>query len=301
MKNVSYFLSLFIIFTVSIVFLSTSYSKESGTLLNNSITKEEVDNIVITYSNTNLITSNSDNYISIVNKNNHPVSYQIELIKMDDSTEEIYYQLDNKDIKMLGKNNVILEEDLDSYGSDKDQVTHIINLSGSKSNKYIITLKESTIIKNVVSKDNNTYMKDGNIYYYGEDPNNYVLYNNELYRILGLENNVVKILSLNGELNTYQEDKSYPTLSDIYNTYKDEVNIDNISDNESFINSESFWLKDSYDENSNYYYRKDNTIQVSNKDILHFNRETKYIKGYLKIEKGLGTIDEPYEVKDESR
>ena len=301
MKNVSYFLSLFIIFTVSIVFLSTSYSKESGTLLNNSITKEEVDNIVITYSNTNLITSNSDNYISIVNKNNHPVSYQIELIKMDDSTEEIYYQLDNKDIKMLGKNNVILEEDLDSYGSDKDQVTHIINLSGSKSNKYIITLKESTIIKNVVSKDNNTYMKDGNIYYYGEDPNNYVLYNNELYRILGLENNVVKIISLNGELNTYQEDKSYPTLSDIYNTYKDEVNIDNISDNESFINSESFWLKDSYDDNSNYYYRKDNTIQVSNKDILHFNRETKYIKGYLKIEKGLGTIDEPYEVKDESR
>jgi len=301
MKNVSYFLSLFIIFIVSIVFLSTSYSKESGTLLNNSITKEEVDNIVITYSNTNLITSNSDNYISIVNKNNHPVSYQIELIKMDDSTEEIYYQLDNKDIKMLGKNNVILEEDLDSYGSDKDQVTHIINLSGSKSNKYIITLKESTIIKNVVSKDNNTYMKDGNIYYYGEDPNNYVLYNNELYRILGLENNVVKIISLNGELNTYQEDKSYPTLDDIYNTYKDDVNIDNIGDNKSFINSESFWLKDSYDENSNYYYRKDNTIQVSNKDILHFNRETKYIKGYLKIEKGLGTIDEPYEVKDESR
>ena len=297
MKKSRYLFSIFIILSVSIILLSTSYSKESGTLLNNKVTKETINNLEITYSKSNLISSNIDNFISIVNKNSHSITYQIELIKIDESEEDIYYQLDNNDIKFLNNTNIIYEEELSPYGTENDQITHRLNIIGNSNNKYIIAIKEVTTLKNIIKHDNNIYEKDNTYYYYGENPKNYIRYNNETYQILSLGDNLVKIISLNKELNSFNENTNYPTIQDIINTINDEnANIDNINEYKTFLIDESYWLKDTYDYEQNYYYSRDNTIRTSYKNILHFQKEIKYINSNLKVEKGLGTKEEPYEV-----
>ena len=299
MKNIRYYLSLILILSASIILLSTSYSKESGILLNNEITKEEIDNILITYSKSNIISPNESNYINITNKNNHPITYQIELLKKDTNTEEIYYELDNNDIKILKKNSIIIEEELSAYGTDKDTITHRINIQSNKNNKYVIKITETTHLANVIKKDQ-VYENNNNYYYYGDEPNNYILINNKTYRILGIENNKIKLISNNNELKKYEEDNNYPTINDILNSIKEEVNKYNINEYKTYLTDESYWLKDEYNPYMNYYFSSKNEIKTSYKNILHFTREIKYLDGNIKVEKGSGTKKEPYEVLYES-
>lgn len=299
MKNIRYYLSLILILSASIILLSTSYSKESGILLNNEVTKEEIDNIIITYSKSNIISPNELNYINITNKNNHPVTYEIELLKKDNNTEEIYYELDNNDIKILKKNSVIIEEELSAYGTDNDTITHRINIQSNKNNKYVIRITETTHLANIIKKDQ-TYNKNNNYYYYGTNPNNYIVYNKELYRILGIENNKIKLISSRKELNSYQEELNYPTINDILNSINDNVSIYNINEYETYLLDESYWLEDNYNDYLNYYYSSKNEFKTSYKNILHFTKEVIYIDGNIKVEKGSGTQEEPYEVLYES-
>ena len=299
MKNLRYYISLILILSASIILLSTSYSKESGILLNNSTTKEEINNIQITYSKTNIINPNEENYINIVNKNKHTVTYEIELLKKDDNTEEIYYQLDNNDIKVIKKNSVIIEEELSPYGTENDTITHRLNIQSNKNNKYIINIKETTRLNNIIKKDQ-TYEKNNNYYYYGNKPNNYLLYENEIYQILGIENNKVKLISLRKELKEYEINNNYPTIQDILNSIKEDISKESITEYETYLLDESYWLKDEYNYYSNYYYARDNTFKISNKNILHFTKEIKYIDGNIKVIKGSGTKEEPYEVEYES-
>lgn len=53
----------------------------------------------------------------------------------------------------------------------------------------------STIKDMVSTKPNELYIdNNGDVRYYGENPNNYVTFNNELWRIIGVLNNKVKIV-----------------------------------------------------------------------------------------------------------
>ena len=69
-----------------------------------------------------------------------------------------------------------------------------LNISGTST----ITKKPgaaSTIKDMVSTKPNELYIdNNGDVRYYGENPNNYVTFNNELWRIIGVLNNKVKIV-----------------------------------------------------------------------------------------------------------
>ena len=72
-----------------------------------------------------------------------------------------------------------------------------LNISGTST----ITKKPgaaSTIKDMVSTKPNELYIdNNGDVRYYGENPNNYVTFNNELWRIIGVLNNKVKIVIIN--------------------------------------------------------------------------------------------------------
>ena len=62
---------------------------------------------------------------------------------------------------------------------------------GMKATEYITNLYDYDDISNNLKRDNT---KDQNIRYYGSDPNNYVSFNNELWRIIGVFGNNVKLV-----------------------------------------------------------------------------------------------------------
>ena len=62
---------------------------------------------------------------------------------------------------------------------------------GMKATEYISNLYEFEGSSNNLKKDNTS---DANIRYYGSDPNNYVRFNNELWRIIGVFGNNVKLV-----------------------------------------------------------------------------------------------------------
>ena len=62
---------------------------------------------------------------------------------------------------------------------------------GMKAVEYITNLLEYDDISNNLKRDNT---KDQNIRYHGSDPNNYVSFNNELWRIIGVFGNNVKLV-----------------------------------------------------------------------------------------------------------
>ena len=62
---------------------------------------------------------------------------------------------------------------------------------GMKATEYISNLYDYDDISNNLKRDNT---KDQNIRYYGSDPNNYVSFNNELWRIIGVFGDNVKLV-----------------------------------------------------------------------------------------------------------
>ena len=90
----------------------------------------------------------------------------------------------------------IVELELPEYGLMK---TYIENLYNNE------TLRKANNLK----KDNTP---DKNIRYYGNDPNNYVRFNNELWRIIGVFGNNVKLIR-SESLGKLSWDSSYPSVN----------------------------------------------------------------------------------------
>ena len=78
--------------------------------------------------------------------------------------------------------------------------------------EYITNLYDYDDISNNLKRDNT---KDQNIRYYGSDPNNYVSFNNELWRIIGVFGNNVKLIR-NEKLGELSWDSSESSVNDGY-------------------------------------------------------------------------------------
>ena len=83
---------------------------------------------------------------------------------------------------------------------------------GMKAVEYISNLYEYDDISNNLKKDNTP---DQNIRYYGSNPNNYVKFNNELWRIIGVFGNNVKLVR-NESLGSISWDSSESTINSGY-------------------------------------------------------------------------------------
>ena len=297
------YLSLFILLSLSIVLFSVSYSEKSGVVQYNNYEKSNKELKVI-YENSNSFIVNKvaklDDYenldtsnINIINLNNKSVSYALK-IDCKDCYNKVYYSTKNGE-KELIKDNITYLGDLQKYGNKNDSV--LLNVRFFSNEEYkdklivnIITIDSSSLNYFITSSDG-TYEKNGK-YIYNKN-NNYIMFNDKLWRILDTDGDKVRIVNF-GEQEKYNASNNYLTKEDLLNTFKeDNVNKDNFSNYDSWIKEiDEFWLKDKE------FYEKGNIINGDD-DILVVSNIVDSISSSLKVIKGDGTKDSPYEVEYE--
>ena len=198
----------------------------------------------------------------------------------------------------------------------------------NRTDKYI---KEQKLLYKYI---NNTESEDKSFYFNGNVNNNYLLYNNLLWRIVKVNKSGTITIILDKEINYLSKntniidylnttfldelDKEYLVKNNLCNSNITDLNnvscankennyvslldvnsyVKTILNNETFINNEGMmWLLNSYDDN--------NSWHVSNTNISYGKNSNYYkvkpvvtIKSTVLYEDGNGTIDNPYIIKN---
>ena len=299
-----FYLTIFVILSLSVVVLSATYSKDSGTSEYVAINKEK-DNLRITFEHgetipiTRVNKLKADNIkgsnISIVNKHSKDVNVLIELNYL--GNEEVYYSVDNSEMRLI-LNHAKEVVSLRPFGMDGDQ--HVFNikvLSLKDTNERVsinISVLEDDFLKTNLVNDEQVFKdNEGNYIYYGQ-PNNYIRYNDRIYRIIGLINSRFKIISIDYNTNEFNEENSYLSVRDFLRTFN------NREVDESNMDLFDSWLKEYND-----YWFDDGRIFVNNTIVdtdngRHTSSEVLELSDYIVLSGGDGTKNNPYEVKYES-
>lgn len=296
-----FYVSIFVILTLTVVVLSATYSKDSGTSEYTSINKD-IDNLKVTFETgellnvvkVNKLSSDSlkGSNISIVNKNKDKVNVLVELNYA--GNDEVYYSFDNSKMKLIGENAKEVVS-LNKFGTEGDQKLFnikVFSLSdvNDKVDIKVSILKEGYLKYDVVNNEQVYKDNEGNYIYYGK-PDNYINYNNNVYRIIGLFNNKFKLIRFYNVVEEYKDNNSYLNIKDFLKTFNNrEVDTSNMDLFES-------WLKD-----YNNYWFSDGTLFIDNvlnveKIGLHYGNEVIELDDYILLNGGNGTYNNPYEVK----
>ena len=296
-----FYVSIFVILTLTVVVLSATYSKDSGTSEYTSINKD-IDNLKVTFETgellnvvkVNKLSSDSlkGSNISIVNKNKDKVNVLVELNYA--GNDEVYYSFDNSKMKLIGENAKEVVS-LNKFGTEGDQKLFnikVFSLSdvNDKVDIKVSILKEGYLKYDVVNNEQVYKDNEGNYIYYGK-PDNYINYNNNVYRIIGLFNNKFKLIRFYNVVEEYKDNNNYLNIKDFLKTFNNrEVDTSNMDLFES-------WLKD-----YNNYWFSDGTLFIDNvlnveKIGLHYGNEVIELDDYILLNGGNGTYNNPYEVK----
>ena len=299
-----FYIVLFCVFSLSVVLLGLSYSKESG--VNNEIylADNTNDTYRVIFDNDNLIDTGSNNTmtLSIINMKNEEFNYSIKLEELDDlKYKDVYYTINNgEEIKL--KDGVIELGTLNSYGSVGDQGTYQI-LIYSKCNalynfKVSLNNKKINTLNYAITLSEQTYIdSDGNNRYYGTSPNNYIKYNGVTYRIIGIIDGKVKVISEDKGLGIYDLTKgTYLTLNDYLKAFNNnDVTKDNVLNYDCWIENRGFWLMDTVGEQA-YYASMSYGVGLSNKKVDYYIRYVYEIPQNSVVVAGDGSLNSPYEV-----
>ena len=136
--NKRFIIVLFVIGCASILLLSVSFSKESGS---NSFEHNSVltDTLKVNYSRNNLLTlENSYIEFSVINQKNSEVSYYVDINNKEDLlNRELYYIFDNGDKIKLNEDKIYIGK-LASFGSDGDFVSHSLRIFSKDGEEFRI-------------------------------------------------------------------------------------------------------------------------------------------------------------------
>ncbi|MDD2377390.1 MAG: hypothetical protein PHD10_01045 [Bacilli bacterium] len=187
----------------------------------------------------------------------------------------------------------------------------------------------------IVSSGDGLYQIDDNKYVYrGKDVNNYLEYDNKLWRILEIDNNVIKLVSdisignISLDNNNFLKSNAYNYLLDYYQTIdnkyikaadfqntllpirllsiEDVVNASLESCEQtqiincqvSYLGETSTWLMDNGEDNKSWYLYNDGNIYLDSVDSKQNLRSVVYLNDNIKIIDGLGVKDFPYQVTE---
>lgn len=303
-----FYVVLFSVLCLSVVLLGFSFAKESGTIDTSFLHEEKASEYRIVYSNGNILNTvnNKSTLISFTNKKNESTDIYIKLEEKNKlEYKNVFYKI-NDGTEHLLVDDLIKLGSFDAYGYDGDNQVYKLDVYTKDDAKYNFVIKianseEKKSINNIVNaikKDNSVYTdKKGNIRYYGESANNYILYNGKVHRIIGVVGDKVKIISEIQGLGVYDTSKGeYATLEDYLCTYNNsEVNTTNVLQYKSWINDRGFWLKDT-DGNKAYYGSASNGLGLYNKNVDFYLRYVYYLDGKSLVVSGNGTSSKPYEV-----
>lgn len=303
MHNIKYFFSLTAILTLSLFFVSLSYSKESTNIIDNTLSKNE-DNLTLITSlgNDFKLTTEDINNLSIINHNEEDITYNI-ILKAYNNQDAIYYSIDsNEPTKYIDE--IIYEETINKYGTTGDHKYHELKINAPRDTHFKIEVikKQTYTIDKIITKSLNVYKENSNYRYYGLNTNNYLTYNNKLYRIIGLIDNKVKLISEKDNDSMYNSYLEYLELDDYLKSFNNsEVTIENSINYDSWLNSlEPYWLKTPPEYLNVYLYDNNSGLIQTNRYYTYSNRTIINIEPNLLIINGNGTINNPYEVSYES-
>lgn len=297
----SYAFFLLIILGASVLLLSLSYAKESMKgKENKGESIEKADLRIVCSSTCTKVKTNEETTFAITNLMTEARTLALWISPINQE-EEIKVFLNGNE--QLNLQNPILWE-FSSFGEVNDFKNFTILIKSEKETEYNIKIEdyeEKNTLLNAIKIDDNIYQEKGNYYYYGENPSNYILYNDSLYQIIGIIEEDIKLISPVLGLGTYKEENNYATLKDYQKSFgKEDFVIEDALSYKSWMTGEKgFWLKDQ-ENNLAYYASKYDGIEKSVKYVDLYIREVVSIKKDTLLLKGEGTIENPYEVVYES-
>ncbi len=291
---------------VSVLLLGFSFAKESSIDRLSSLYELDNSELRIVYSRENKINTknNTDITLSIINKKNFKREILVSVEEIhNDTYRNVFYKIDNGPEHLLVDSVISLGE-LAPYGKEGDHKNIKLSIYTKDDNEYNFVIKnvgEDYVFNNLskmVKDSNSVYTdKDGNIRYYGANVNNYVLYNDGIYRIIGIINGKVRLISESRGEGAYDTSKgTYITLDDFMATYNNNlVNTDNVRNYKSWIADGMFWLNDVVNGNA-YAYTTNNGLNLNVKSSMYGLRYVIEIGPESLVINGDGSVNGPYEV-----
>lgn len=301
-----FYVVLFSALCISLLLLGFSFSKESGTNDIRDTRETNAEDYRVIYSNNQRLNTKDNNLvdISIINKSPKKNNFYLYLNEINNTKyNDIYYSINNGIEHQLISDVIELGE-LNNFGSAKDYSQFTIKIRSINNNKYEFKLDVKTTNKNflenkIINSKNIYTDKENNVRFYGENVNNYLIYNNETYRIIGVINNKIKIISNGNELGPYSpSENNYLTINDYVKSFAetDIEDYNEIKQMKSWLSTETdFWLLDTI-ENNAYYASLDNGIATNPKKYNYYIRNTYELDKELLVINGDGTENNPYEV-----
>lgn len=305
-----YYIVLFSAICLSALLLGFSYSKESGTNQETFLKETKDDNFKVVSSNPELSTLDEDGTdISIVNRSKKESTIILHLERKEAEEEkdkkkiDIYYSINNSEIKKLTDSDIVLGN-LTNYGTENDHSTYNIKIT-SKSEEPIyynfrVDKKERKTLYETIESSPSIYKdENNNIRYYGVNVNNYIKYNNEVYRIVGIFNDKLRLISAIKDESNYEIAKNTGNLLSVDDYLRSfattRVEESTAKSTNSWLREQQFWLLDEK-ENGAYVASAKLGIYTDNYNKSHNNRYIIEIEGNGYLNSGDGSINSPYEV-----
>lgn len=307
MKN-KYYVILFSALCLSALLLGFSYAKESGTNQETFLNQNKDENFKIVSSDSELNTNDTDGTdISIVNRSKKDANVILHLEEKESDSKkkhkDVYYQINNGDIKKLTNEDIELGS-LTNYGTENDHQTYNIKIT-SKSEEPIyytfeIKKEDRKSLYDIIASSSNVYEDENkNVRYYGVNVNNYIKYKGETYRIVGIFNDKLRLITNIKDESDYDAAKSNGsllTVDDYLRSFTTNL-IDEASakTSSSWLREQQFWLNDEKN-NGAYVASAKLGIYVDSYSKSHNNRYVTDINGNGYILDGDGSENNPYEV-----
>lgn len=268
--------------------------------------EESTGNYRAVFSPSNLLNTidNSSILISITNKSDVASDVYVTLKEIDSkSYKNVFYKVNEGPEHLLADNTFKIGS-LEAYKTQGDH--KVFNLKvytkdDTEFNFEVFVGNEEVNVNtlgNAIKASSQVYEDvKGNIRYYGVEADNYIMYNGELHRIIGIVDKQVKIISDIKGLGVYDTSKGqYATLEDYLGTYNNyAVNTTNVLEYKSWINSKGFWLMDEVD-NKAYFGSASYGVDLYYKNTSYYLRYVQLVNSEALIVSGNGTISSPYEV-----
>ncbi len=289
---------LFFVFAISILLLGLSYSKDSGNDMELKINEMHDNYFRIVYSTGDVLTKESNKVdFGITNITNKNQDYVIKLVNSGD--KKVYYSLDGETEKALDKE-VIFTSSLSKYGTDGDYAMHRLSVNGEGSFNVRLSVSRLDRTLNTYIKDADNVFKDknNNYRYFGGTVNNYIKYENQVYQIIGLFGDKVRLVSgFSKRPMMYNASKNFLSVEDYVLSFdKHDLTEKNTFGNKSWLDAEyRYWLE-SDKAGLSKMVDADVGVRDDYKGRLHYERIVITIGNNLNVVKGNGSISSPYEV-----
>lgn len=299
-----FYIVLFCVLSLSVVLLGFSFAKESGDNGLASLESGSTDEYRVVYSNNQRLDTveNDTVSISLINKMKEEAKFYLVLEEINNTSyDNLYYTIDDGTKKEMLSNEIYLGE-LNSFGTNGDFTNHTIKLINDSDKDLEFKLSIKKYDKNnfsaLLKENDSVYIDDrGNYRFFGKEVNNYIKYNAEVCRIIGLIDDEIKIICEPKNLNVFDDSTSlYANIDDILLSFNNsDVNVNNVNNYSSWIViDKDFWLEESY--GITYYISRIEGIKTSTKDVSLYERYVYKLNDDMILIGGDGTKNNPYEV-----